>query len=68
MKVKKILGKSQPNFQHCVKKIEAQAKNDFPIKNVYLEIVKCQMVGKQLKRHDFGTIILIFKFLKLSET
>ena len=32
IKVKKISGKSQPNFQHYFKKIEPQAKNGFLIK------------------------------------
>ena len=32
IKVKKKLRKSQPNFQHYVKKIEARTKNGFLIK------------------------------------
>ena len=31
IKLKKYI-KSQPNFQHCLKKIEAQSKNDFLVK------------------------------------
>ena len=34
-KLRKILRKSQPDFQHYVKKIEAQAKNGFHIKRLY---------------------------------
>ena len=33
-KFRKILRKSHPNFQHYIKKIEAQAKNGFLIKKM----------------------------------
>ena len=35
IEVRIVLRKSQPNFQHYVKKIEAEAKNGFLMKNVY---------------------------------
>ena len=34
--LRKILRKPQPNFQYYVKKIEAQAKHGFLIKNIRL--------------------------------
>ena len=39
--MRKILRKFDPNFQHYVKKIEAQAKRCFSYKKTCIEKIKC---------------------------
>ena len=57
--LRKILRKSQPDFWHYIKKIEAQAKNGFLIKkNMYLEEeVRCDIeilsINRVLNKEHF---------------
>ena len=51
MKVKKILRKSQPDFEHCVKKIETQAKKWFPRKKT------CIVMGNISERTENPSLL-----------